>query len=147
MVPTTKAESDGQARSMAQQIAQAASEFEQQLTGRAPRSVTVVLSDETLVIALHGVLSPVERDLAKSPAGAAQVQDFHRELFLNSCAPLRQAIERITGVEVREATADVEPATGTVVRVFSTGTVVQVFLLAGRVEAGNWCGDGFVAQT
>jgi uncharacterized protein YbcI len=107
--------------------------------------VTVVLGDETLVITLHGVLSPAERDLARSPAGAAQVQEFHRELFGNSCGPLRQAIERITGVAVREATADVEPATGTVVRVFSTGTVVQVFLLAGRVEAGSWREDGFVA--
>jgi uncharacterized protein YbcI len=130
---------------MAKQIARAASEFEQQLTGQQPRSVTVVLCDETLVITLHGVLSPAERDLAQSPAGAAQVQEFHRELFLNSCGPLRQAIARITGVEVRQATADVEPATGTVVRVFSTGTVVQVFLLAGRVEADNWGGDGFVA--
>jgi uncharacterized protein YbcI len=131
---------------MAQQIAQAAREFEHQLTGQAPRSVTVVLSDEALVVTLHGVLSPVERDLAKNPAGAAQVQEFHRELFLNSCGPLRQAIERITGVAVREATTDVELATGTVVRVFSTGTVVQVFLLAGRVAADNWGGDGFVAQ-
>jgi uncharacterized protein YbcI len=103
--------------------------------------VTVVLSDDTLVITLHGVLSPAERQVARSTAGAAKVQEFHRELFLNSCAPLRQAIEGITGVEVREATTDVETATGTVVQVFSTGTAVQVFLLAGPVEADTWGGS------
>jgi uncharacterized protein YbcI len=123
---------------MAKEIARAASAFERQLTGQAPRSVSVILSDETLVVTLHGVLSPAERDLAKSPAGAAQVQEFHRALFLDSCGPLRLAIEKITGVEVREATVDVETTAGTVVRVFSTGTVVQVFLLAGRVAADSW---------
>ena len=58
---------------MAQQVAQAASAFQQQRTGHAPKAVTVVLSDNTLVITLHGVLSPAEEALAKSPAGTAQV--------------------------------------------------------------------------
>ena len=39
---------------MAQQIAQAASVFEQQRTGLVPKSVTVVQSDGTLVVTLHG---------------------------------------------------------------------------------------------
>ena len=138
MVPTTRDESKDAASSMAKQIARAAMDFEQQRTGLVPQSVTVVLSDGTLVITLHGVLSRAERDLARSPEGAAQVQALHRQLFLNSCAPLRQAIERITGVAVRDATVDVETATGTVVQVFSSGTVVQVFLLAGRGAADTW---------
>ena len=71
---------------MAQQIAQAAIAFEQRRTGHLPHSVTVVLSGETLVITLHGALSPAEKALARSPAGAAQVQEFHRELFNNSSA-------------------------------------------------------------
>lgn len=125
---------------MAQQIAQAASAFEQKRTGNLPTSVTVVLSDHTLVITLHGALSPAEKALAKSPAGAAQVQEFHRQLFANASDSLRQEIRRITGVEVREATAEVEPATGTVVGVFTTGTTVQVFLLAHSVPAGTWNG-------
>src|SRR5580704_496264 len=99
--------------SMAQQVAEAASAFQQQRTGHAPKAVTVVLSEDTLVITLHGALSAAEEALAKTPAGAAQVQDFHRKLFTSSCEPLRQEINRITGVEVREATAEVEPSTGT----------------------------------
>jgi uncharacterized protein YbcI len=141
MVPAGAGERDGQATSLAKQIARAASAFEQQRTGQAPESVTVVLSDDTLVITVHGALSRAERELARSAAGAAQVQEFHRQLFLSSCGPLRQEIERITGVSVREAAAQVEPATGAVVQVFSTGTLVQVFLLAGSV-AGDGRGGG-----
>jgi uncharacterized protein YbcI len=127
---------------VAQQIAQAASAFERQATGHAPTSVTVVLSGETLVVTLHGALSPAERALARSPAGAAEVQEFHRQLFTSSSDALRQEIKRITGVEVREAAAEVEPATGAVVKVFTTGTVVQVFLLARGAPADTWSGDG-----
>jgi hypothetical protein len=38
----------------------------------------------------------------KTPAGAARVQEFHRQLFDNSADSLRQEIKRITGVDVRE---------------------------------------------
>lgn len=127
---------------MAQQIAEAASAFEQQRTGNVPKSVTVVLSENTLVITLHGALSPAEQDMAKTSAGAAQVQEFHRQLFANASHSLRQEIKRITGVEVREATAEVEPATGTVVGVFTSGTTVQVYLLAHPVASSTWSGNG-----
>ena len=128
--------------SMAQQIAEAASAFEQLRTGNLPKTVTVALSEKTLVITLHGALSPAEQALAKSPEGAAQVQEFHRKLFANASDPLRKEIKRITGVEVREATAEVEPATGTVVGVFTSGTTVQVYLLAQSIPTETWNGNG-----
>jgi len=127
---------------MAQQIAKAASVFAHQRTGHLPKSVTVVLSDNTLVVTLHGALSPAEKALAQSVDGAAQVEDFHRQLFTSSSQPLRDEIKRITGVDVREAKAEVETATGTVVQVFTTGTMVQVFLLAHGITAETWNGNG-----
>jgi uncharacterized protein YbcI len=126
---------------VAEQIALAANTFEQRRTGRAPKSVTVVLTENTLVITLHGALSEAEKAVAKDPAGAAQVQEFHRQLFANSSEWLRQEIKRISGVEVREAAAEVEPTAGIVVQAFTTGTVVQVFLLASNVAAGTWSGS------
>jgi uncharacterized protein YbcI len=128
--------------SVAQQIAEAAMAFERKRTGHVPESVTVVLGNDTLVITLHGALSPAERALAQTPDGASQVQEFHRQLFKNSADSLRQDIKRITGVDVRDATTEVETRTGTVVQVFSSGTVVQVFLLARGVPAGNWSDVG-----
>ena len=102
---------------------------------RTQASVTVVLSEDTLVITMHDALTPAEKALALSPDGAAQVQEFHRQLFLTSADSLRKEIKRITGRDVREAAAEVEPATGTVVHAFTTGNVVQVFLLSEVVPA------------
>src|SRR5438128_10664559 len=133
---------DKSTSTMAQQIAQAAIAFEQRRTGNhVPKSVSVVLSEGTLVVTLHEALSPAERVLSRSPAGAAQVQEFHRQLFANSSDALRQEIKRITGMEVREATAEIEPASGAVVQAFKTGTVVQVFLLAGNAPTEAWSGN------
>ena len=123
---------------MARQLAQTASDFEQRITGHAPRTVTVILSDETLVVTLHGCLSPSEMAVIRNSAGADQVQDFYRQLFASASQTLRQEIERIAGVAVREATAEVDLSTGTVVKVFTTGTVVKVFVLARSALAEKW---------
>jgi uncharacterized protein YbcI len=125
----------------AKQIAVVAKSFEQERTGHRAKSVTVVLSDDALVITLHGALSEAEKALAKDPNGAAKVQEFHQQLFASAAGTLRQEIERITGVKVREATVEIEPSTGTVVRAFASGTVVQVFLLAGNLETDVWSND------
>jgi uncharacterized protein YbcI len=127
---------------MAQKIALASIRFAEGQTGHAPESATVVLSENTLVVTLHGALSPAEKALARTPAGAAQVQEFHRQLFTTTSESLRQEILQITGVEVREATAEVEATTGTVVHVFTSGTMVQVFLLAGSLPGETWSESG-----
>lgn len=123
---------------MAQQVGMAVMAFQRKTTGHAPKAVTVVLSQDTLVVAMHEALSPAEKDMAKSPAGAAKVQEFHRQLFSTSSQTLRKEIQRITGVEVREAVAEVEPSTGAVVCAFASGTMVQVFQLAQGILAETW---------
>ena len=114
---------------IAQQIARVARQFQHQRTGHPPKAVTVALGGGMLVITMHGAPTPAEQALAANPQGAAQVQEFHRRLFASSVDALRQEIKRITGFEVREAAAEVETATGTVVHAFTNGTMVQVFLL------------------
>jgi uncharacterized protein YbcI len=126
---------------MAEQIARAARDFQQQRTGRAPKAVNVVLNRDTLVVTLHEALSPAERALVGTSAGAAQVREFHRELFQNTMSVLRQEIERITGVSVREAAAEVDTTTGAAVQVFTSGTMVQVFQLADGLLAETWNGS------
>ena len=127
-------------QTIAEQIAEAVTTFQQQTTGHAPKAVTVVLSEDTLVITLHEALSPAEKDLAKTPSGATQVQEFHRQLFMNSSKPLRDEIERITGMEVREAVAEIEPKEGAVVQAFTSSAMVQVFRLANNVPKDSWTG-------
>ncbi len=125
---------------MAQQVAEAISVFQERRTGYPPKAVTLVLSDDTLVVTLHEALSPVEKTLSRTPEGAAQVQEYHRQLFASSVDPLREEIKRITGVTVGETATEVETTTGAVVHAFTTGTMVQVFRLAGRITADTWNG-------
>jgi len=127
---------------MAERVAEAIGVFQERRTGYPPKAVTVVLSDDTLVVTLHEALSPAEKALASTPEGAAQVQEFHRQLFASSADLLREEIKRITGVAVAEAAAEVETTTGAVVHAFTSGTMVQVFRLAGRISAEAWNKNG-----
>ncbi len=129
VIPMNKFDQTQPLKTMAEQIAEVVNAFQKQNTGHIPTAVTVVLSDDTLVITLHEALSTAEKVLAKTTEGAAQIQEFHRQLFAASSKTLCQEIQRITGRVVREATAEVEPKTGVIVHAFTTGTVVQVFLL------------------
>ena len=51
---------------------------------------------------------------------------------------MRQEIKRITGRDVREATAEIETTTGAVIHAFTTGAMVQMFLLT--PEVGGYTG-------
>ena len=127
---------------MAEKVAEAISVSQEKRTGYPPKGVTVVLSDDTLVVTLHEALSPAEKALASTPEGAAQVQEFHRELFKSSVDLLREEIKHITGVAVSEAAAEVETITGAVVHAFTNGSMVQVFRLAGSIPTEVWNGRG-----
>ncbi|TXT24109.1 MAG: hypothetical protein FD138_3127 [Planctomycetota bacterium] len=114
---------------VAKQLAEVARQFETERTGRTPESVTAVLVDDSLVMTLRGMLSPAEKLLAKSPVGAAQIRELHRQLFHTSRSSLLQEIEVLTGVAVLEATSEVAT---------DTGTVVLVCLLATGVADSSW---------
>ena len=118
---------------VSQQLAYVAGVLQHQRTGLAPKAVTAVLNEDTLVLTLHDALTPAEKALSRTPEGAAQVQEFHRQLFSSESESMRQEIKRITGREVHEATAEIETATGAIVHAFTTGAMVQMFLLTPEV--------------
>ena len=128
------------AGTMAQRVADAVTTFQTERTGHAPKTVTVVLNDDTLVVTLHEALSPAEIVLSQSPEGANFVRDFHRRLFDSSVCALRAEIDRITGVPIREAAVEVETGTGAVEHAFASGTMVQVFRLANSITSEAWNG-------
>ncbi len=61
---------------IAKQIVDVVSVFHQQSTGHASKAVTVILSEDTLVITLHEALTLAEKALARTAYGATQVQEF-----------------------------------------------------------------------
>jgi uncharacterized protein YbcI len=119
-----------------QKIARAASAFEKERTKRGRDWVAVFMNEDTIVIELHGCLTAVEKALAQSPAGAAEVREFHRRLFAYGSGALLRTIKSLTGMEVRDTTAAIDPTTGSVVQVFTTDTVAEQFVLAHHGPAG-----------
>lgn len=115
--------------SVPKELAQIALSMQAERTGHSPKAVTVVASDETVVVTLHEALTPAEKILARSTAGAAQVEGYHRALFAVSCDQLRSEIQRLTGRKVKESAVVIEPATGAIVHAFTSGTIVQIFQL------------------
>ncbi len=114
---------------LSKELAQIALAMQSERTGHTPKAVTVVASEETVVLTLHEALTPAEKILASTESGAAKVEQYHRALFAVSCDELRKEIQRLTGRKVREAAVVVEPATGAIVHAFTSGTVVQIFQL------------------
>jgi uncharacterized protein YbcI len=118
--------------SVAERVARTASDFQQRQTGSdQPASVTIVATEGTLVVTLHGALPSAETELASTPAGALHITEFYRRLFAHSPDWLREEIERITGMEVRDAVTVVEPLTGAVVHTFTTSKIAHVFQFVG----------------
>lgn len=115
--------------SVTDQIAQAVWDFERERAGNIPRAVSVVLSDDILVIKLHESLTPAEMALAGTAVGAGWLQEFHNHLFPSASDSLWREIERVTGRRLYEATAEGEAQTAAIQHAFSTGTLVQVFRL------------------
>ena len=85
--------------SVAQQIAAAISASQKQSTGHAPKAVTVVLSEDTLVITLYDALTPAEKALAKSADGAAKVQEFVAVMKESIAIPVKTWDERLTSAQ------------------------------------------------
>ena len=114
---------------MSKELADIALAMQSERTGHTPKAVTVVASDETVVVTLQEALTPAEKILVRTEAGASKVEDYHRALFAVSCNELRREIQRLTGRRVREAAVVMEPASGAIVHAFPSGTMVQIFQL------------------
>lgn len=149
-VPFTEIQDMGEqmsAAALSKELAQIAMAMQSERTGHSPKAVTVVASDETVVLTMHEALTPAEKILARTEDGAMKVEQYHRALFAVSCDELRKEIQRLTGRRVREAAVVVEPATGAIVHAFTSGTVVQIFQLephgmTAHVSAGVPAEDG-----
>lgn len=124
--------SDSMSASLTKELAKLALTMQAERTGHEPKAVTVVASDETVVLTLHEALTPAEKLLARTEDGAAKVEQYHRALFAVSCDELRSEIQRLTGRRVREAAVVAEPATGAIVHAFTSGTMVQIFQVEPR---------------
>jgi len=120
---------------LARRVAQAIGAFEHVLLGRAPRSVTVVASDNRLVVSLHESFSPLERHVAAAADGCCRVEDFHHDLFESSHEALVHHVRHSTGIGLDAGLVHVDAATGSVLKTFTTEPSVELFLLGQGLPA------------
>lgn len=122
----------------ARRIAEAVKNFELEFEGFLIRDITVVVVSRTLIIVFEGGLNALERTLAQSASGAAQVEEFHQRLFSRGPRTLWSEIQRVLGLEPAAAAEDDPHAPMSCVKVFTSGTVVHVCPLAQSADTSVW---------
>jgi uncharacterized protein YbcI len=112
---------------MEAEISEAIVKFEREYMGRGPEETRTYLLDDIIIVRLHGVLTPAERQLARSDSeghGRALIKQVRMEL-LEKARPLLETIIRdITGQTVKSFHTDISTVTGERIIVLSlAGTI------------------------
>ena len=95
-------------------ICEGMSRFEQECRGRGPKDIHAYLLGDFVVVRLHGLLTPAERQLAKFPSDKGRdLLKQVRSHVIETAKPLIQAmIQEITGVNVVSLHHDISTVTG-----------------------------------
>lgn len=122
----------------ARRIADAVKTFELESEGFLIRDITVVVVNRTLIIVFEGGLNALERTLAQSASGAAQVEEYHQRLFARGPRTLWNEIQNVLGLNDAEGSDDHHESSMSCVKVFTSGTVVHVCPLSKSMETSVW---------
>ncbi len=102
-------------------ISEAIIKFEKEYMGRGPEETKAYIIDDMVVVRLRGVLTPAERQLAKTGSdtrGLALIKQVRTEL-LEKARPLLEAIaEDVTEKKVKSLHTDISTLTGERVIIF-----------------------------
>jgi len=82
--------------------------FEQEVMGRGPEDVKTLIVRDFIVIRLRGVLTPAERQLAKSPEGVELVKRLREKLIDQSRDKLCGQISDITATKAVGLFTDID---------------------------------------
>jgi uncharacterized protein YbcI len=93
--------------------------FEQEFMGRGPTDVRAFIIHDIILIRLKGVLTPAERQLAKSEDGIGMVKQMRQNLIAQGREQLCRDILEITGAETTGLFTDIDTSIGERVIVFS----------------------------
>lgn len=82
--------------------------FEQEFMGRGPTDVRACILRDTILIRLKGVLTPAERQLAKSEEGIGMVKQMRQNLISQGREQLCREMLEITGAETTALFTDID---------------------------------------
>lgn len=99
--------------------------FEQEFMGRGPTDVRAFMIQDIILVRLKGVLTPAERQLAKSPDGVGMVKRMRENLIGQGREKLCKQISEITGVKISALFTDIDARIGERIIVFALDKDVE----------------------
>jgi uncharacterized protein YbcI len=100
-------------------IRNAVIKFEQEFMGRGPDDVRAFIVRDMVVVRLKGVLTPAERQLAKTPDGVDMVKRLRQNLIAQGRDRLLDQVSEITGAGTLALFTDIDTQVGERVFVFT----------------------------
>ncbi|HTL63197.1 MAG TPA: DUF2294 domain-containing protein [Nitrospira sp.] len=99
--------------------------FEQEFMGRGPDDVRASIVRDVVVVRLKGVLTPAERQLAKTADGVDMVKRLRQNLIAQGRDKLCEQVSEITGARVLAVFTDIDVQLGERVFVFTMDRELQ----------------------
>jgi len=93
--------------------------FEQEFMGRGPDDVRAFIVRDMVVVRLKGVLTPAERQLAKTADGVEMVKRLRQNLIAQGRDKLFDQVDEITGINTVALFTDIDTQVGERVFVFT----------------------------
>lgn len=100
--------------------------FEQEFMGRGPDEVRAFVVRDLVVVRLKGVLTPAERQLAKTVEGVDMVKRLRQNLIALGRDKLCEQVSEITGAKTLALFTDIDVQIGERVFVFTLDRDIQV---------------------
>ena len=105
--------------------------FEQEFMGRGPTDVRAFIVRDLVVVRLKGVLTPAERQLAKTAEGVDMVKRLRQNLIAQGREKLCEQVSEITGAKVIGVFTDIDVQLSELVFVFTMDREVQNIVRSG----------------
>jgi uncharacterized protein YbcI len=99
--------------------------FEQEFMGRGPDDVKTFVVRDLVVVRLKGVLTPAERQLAKTVDGVDMVKRLRQNLIALGRDKLCEQVNKITGAKTLALFTDIDVQIGERVFVFTVDRDIQ----------------------
>jgi uncharacterized protein YbcI len=99
--------------------------FEQEFLGRGPEEVKTFIVRDLVVVRLKGVLTPAERQLAKTAEGINMVKQLRQNLIALGRDKLCEQVSKITGTKTLALFTDIDVQIGERVFVFTVDCDIE----------------------
>jgi uncharacterized protein YbcI len=121
-------------RAMEDRISKMVTQWEKEYLGRGPISVKTDIIRNMVLVVLKGILTPAEKDLAKTQDGLLSIKKIRADLVETGSEHLRLSLKEIIQTEVISFHTDISTKTGERLMVFILDKNVEEALEINTVD-------------